>query len=69
MQAGEAWLMGKASAFLVVPSVIVPEESNVLINPQHADTDRIRSGLVFTVGRIESWWASIAFITITIPHL
>lgn len=41
VQAGDAWLRGKASALLVVPSVIVPEESNVLINPAHPDAARI----------------------------
>jgi len=35
IQAGDAWLQGLASALLVVPSVVVPEESNVLINPLH----------------------------------
>ena len=28
---------------LIVPSVIVPEEDNVLINPAHADTARIQA--------------------------
>jgi RES domain-containing protein len=41
MQTGEAWLLSKASALLVVPSVIVPEENNVLINPLHLDAARI----------------------------
>ncbi|CDG82191.1 RES family NAD+ phosphorylase [Janthinobacterium agaricidamnosum] len=41
VQAGEAWLKGKASALLVVPSVIVPEESNILINPLHPDAAAI----------------------------
>lgn len=41
IQAGETWLLGQSTALLVVPSVIVPEESNVLINPQHPDTARI----------------------------
>lgn len=41
VQAGDAWLQGKASALLVVPSVIVPEESNVLINPAHPEAARI----------------------------
>lgn len=37
VQAGESWLLSMASALLAVPSVIVPEESNVLINPAHPD--------------------------------
>ena len=41
VQAGEAWLLSKASALLVVPSVVVPEESNVLINPQHPHAARL----------------------------
>jgi RES domain-containing protein len=38
---GEAWLRGGASALLRVPSVVVPEEFNVLINPLHPDRRRI----------------------------
>jgi RES domain-containing protein len=41
VQAGADWLLSKASALLVVPSVIVPEESNVLINPLHPDAARL----------------------------
>lgn len=41
IQVGEEWLNSKASALLVVPSVIVPEENNVLINPLHPDATRI----------------------------
>ena len=40
---GDAWLRGQESALLVVPSVIVPEESNVLINPLHPDAARIKA--------------------------
>ena len=36
--AGDAWIASGASALLSVPSVIVPDEDNVLINPQHPDT-------------------------------
>lgn len=32
---GDAWLATAAHPVLVVPSVIVPEETNVLINPRH----------------------------------
>ena len=35
--AGDDWIVNRASALLLVPSVIVPDEFNVLINPQHAD--------------------------------
>jgi RES domain-containing protein len=41
MQAGESWLLSMVSALLVVPSVIVPEGSNALINPAHPDADLI----------------------------
>ncbi len=39
--AGDAWLASGASALLRVPSTIVPEEDNVLINPQHPEAVRI----------------------------
>lgn len=38
---GTAWLRSGRSAVLVIPSVIVPEECCVLVNPVHADTGRI----------------------------
>jgi RES domain-containing protein len=43
LDTGDGWLHDARTALLVVPSVIVPEESNVLINPRHADTARIRA--------------------------
>ncbi len=32
---GDAWLVGRESLIAEVPSVIVPEESNLLLNPRH----------------------------------
>lgn len=36
LDAGDSWITHASAAILVVPSVIVPEESNILINPLHA---------------------------------
>jgi len=38
---GTQWAVARTSALLIVPSAIVPEESNVLINPAHPDSTRI----------------------------
>jgi RES domain-containing protein len=35
--AGDAWIRSGTSALLLVPSVIVPDEYNVLVNPFHPD--------------------------------
>lgn len=37
VEAGDRWLAGLGSALLLVPSVIVPEEFNILLNPRHPD--------------------------------
>ncbi len=42
---GDAWLRSGAGALLLVPSIIVPEEYNVLINPAHPSTVRITSAV------------------------
>jgi RES domain-containing protein len=34
---GEAWLVSALSVCLLVPSAVVPEEFNLLINPLHSD--------------------------------
>lgn len=39
--AGDDWIADAATLLLEVPSVIVPEEANVLINPAHTDLPRI----------------------------
>ena len=38
---GSAWAQAGASCLAEVPSVVVPEESNVLINPRHPDATRV----------------------------
>ena len=43
---GDAWLAAGATALLLVPSVIVPNECNVLINPRHGDAAAIRATTV-----------------------
>ncbi len=40
--AGDAWLDQGRTALLSVPSVIVPEARNLLLNPRHADAGRVR---------------------------
>ncbi len=39
---GERWRQGASSCLLAVPSAILPEESNFVINPQHPDSRRLR---------------------------
>jgi RES domain-containing protein len=41
IQFGTTWVRSRRSALLVIPSVIVQEEFNVLISPAHADSARI----------------------------
>ena len=43
---GSRWLKEGAAALLQVPSVIVPEESVVVINPAHRDTARLKASVV-----------------------
>lgn len=41
---GDAWIAGGSSVVLEVPSAIVEDESNYLINPAHPDFRRLRIG-------------------------
>lgn len=43
---GDKWLAKCASALLQVPSVIVHEEHNILINPAHPDSKNIQTKVV-----------------------
>jgi len=38
---GKAWLDRADSAFLSVPSAIIPEERNIIVNPNHPDFQRL----------------------------
>jgi RES domain-containing protein len=39
---GDGWLARGAASVLAVPSAIVPEETNYLINPAHPESSRVR---------------------------
>ncbi|MGE3312118.1 MAG: RES family NAD+ phosphorylase [Limisphaerales bacterium] len=43
-QIGTEWVRHSRSAVLAVPSVLVPDEHNYLLNPAHPDFGRIRVG-------------------------
>lgn len=38
---GEGWIKAATTAVLLVPSVVVPREMNILINPAHPDAARV----------------------------
>lgn len=42
MARGDAWLKAARTPLLRVPSVLVPEEYNLLLNPAHPALDRVR---------------------------
>lgn len=39
---GDRWLEGKRSLLMRVPSAVVPETLNILVNPQHAEARRVK---------------------------
>ena len=41
---GDGWLASGRALALAVPSAIVPEESNYLLNPAHARFHRLKFG-------------------------
>ena len=47
---GNNWLRPGGAALLMIPSVIVHEEFNVLINPEHADAEAI------TAQKVRPWF-------------
>ncbi len=46
-RAGDAWVKSGSSLGVLVPSVIVPLEFNLLINPLHADMRHLKLGELF----------------------
>jgi RES domain-containing protein len=54
VEPGSDWIKGGTAALLVVPSVIVPEESAVVINAKHPDASglRARSVRLFDYNRL-----------------
>jgi RES domain-containing protein len=41
---GSRWAEESSAAVLIVPSVVVPAESNYLLNPRHPEFGKIRAG-------------------------
>jgi len=41
---GTAWTKAGSSTALLVPSAVMPEEKNLLLNPEHADFARVKIG-------------------------
>lgn len=40
---GDDWIASRRSAILIVPSVIIPDENNILINPLHVQAGEIKA--------------------------
>jgi len=53
---GGAWLRERKAALLRIPSVIVPEESNYLLNPAHPDASRLVIGPARPFGFDQRMW-------------
>ena len=49
MDWGTAWIQGKTTLLAEVPSVIVVEEHNILINPDHSDAGKL------TASKVRKW--------------
>ena len=45
MHLGDHWLRAGKSALLEVPSAIIPSEKNLILNPGHADSAKLRRGV------------------------
>ena len=56
LETGMAWLRSRRSALLFTPSVIVPEEFSILINPGHPDSRSI------TATKVRRWLYDPRFV-------
>jgi len=54
---GTDWIYSRRTALLVAPSIIVPEERNILINPAHPESRRI------TATKVRKWQYDPRLIT------
>jgi RES domain-containing protein len=41
---GEDWVRRRRTAVMIVPSALIPQESNYVLNPRHEDFRKIRIG-------------------------
>jgi len=44
MNAGDLWLNAGKTALLEVPSALIPSETNLILNPLHSDSGKLRVG-------------------------
>lgn len=42
VQLGDEWVASSRTLLLRVPSAVMPRESNVLINPEHREMERVK---------------------------
>lgn len=43
-QIGDQWIISRRSVALIVPSVVLPQSSNILLNPLHPNFSRLQIG-------------------------
>lgn len=55
-QLGDAWARAHRSLAMRVPSVIVPQETNLVVNPRHPDFRRLRIGKAQQFGFDPRMW-------------
>jgi len=56
MTVGEIWFRDRGTAVLKVPSVLVPAAANLVMNPQHPDTGKLRIGKAEAFGFDPRMW-------------